>query len=318
MESAKNIKNPKIFVLLNFNLKNWVFSFLDFEEIISNLFFVHSEFTKSLNKNKMIKFFKENFNYLMQQIHFSNQKLKEIKREFSENFEASEETYHQIFTYILIKKYKTENQLHLKWTYIPAKIISTYISKQKHLKILNLAHNNLAKIPLNLKYLSDIVIKLTNSLELLYLNDNEIGKNPTDMKYLSQALSLNNSIRDLDLSWNEIGKNKLDIYYLCQALKRNRKLENLYLYNNLIGNNKEDMVFLKDALKINRIIKDLDLSWNCIGENIKDFDFLANGLKENKSLLIINLTKNLIDNFENINMLKKESPNIMIVSFGQD
>jgi len=318
MESAKNIKNPKIFVLLNFNLKNCVFDFLDFEEIISNLFFVHSEFTKSLNKNKMIKFFKENFNYLMQQIHFSNQKLKEIKSEFSENFEASEEAYHQIFTYILMKKYKTENQLQLKSTYLPVKIISTYVSKQKHLQILNLANNNIAKIPLNLKYLSDMALKLTNSLQKLYLNDNEIGKNSTDMKYLSQALSLNNSIRDLDLNWNEIGKNKLDIYYLCQALKRNRKLENLYLYNNLIGNNKEDMVFLKDALKINRIIKDLDLSWNCIGENIKDFDFLANGLKENKSLLIINLTKNLIDNFENINMLKKESPNIMIVSFGQD
>lgn len=121
MELVKN--NPMKLLKLNFNLKNWIFSFLDFEEIISSLFYIHSEFTFSLNKNKMIKFFRENYNYLLQQIHFSGEDLKEIKRELSQSFKASEETYNQIFGFILSKKYKTDKQIYLKRTQLPPKII---------------------------------------------------------------------------------------------------------------------------------------------------------------------------------------------------
>jgi len=313
MESEKIIPKSNKFLRLNFNLKNWIFSFLDFEEIIY-LTKIHSEFNKSYKRSKIFKYLKESYSYLMFRINLSNNKLQIITNEFKSNFFVSEETYHQVYLYFLNKKYKNEKEISLKKTNFNTKIISNFISKHECIEKLILSENCFTKIPKSILELSKIFYKVT-SLQILYLNENNIGLNETDMKYLCEGIKNNFSIKVLDLNWNEIGKNKYDVFYLSEALKINKKLENLFLFNNLIGNYNEDIQHISNWLDVNKTLKEIDLSWNMIGENENDFFIFSQKLKENKTLEILNITKNKIDNILNILRLKKDNPGLNIKSF---
>jgi len=315
MDIEKKLHDSYKMLKLNFNLKNLIFSFLDFKQIITKEFILNFDFLNSLRKDKRMKFFKENYDYLLFQIDFSIEKYKKIKQEFTEFLEASEETYIQIYTHFLLKKYKKQKKLSFTCdSKTNIKVISYFIQNQIFIQILKLKDLSIANKPENLKYFTQS-ISINSSLQELFLEGNEIGKNDTDMKFFSQAFIKNNSIKILDLNWNEIGRNKLDLMYLSEALIINKRIEFLYLFNNWIGNNKEDMVYIKIILNENKFLKELDLSWNRIGDNIEDLKNLEEGLEENKTLLILNLTKNVIDNNKNIENLRNKNPNIIINSY---
>ena len=100
---------------LNYNLKNVIFSFLGFEEIINNLLKVNKSFCNSIKKIDFICVIKDND--LLNKptlISFSKEKIQNFKSYFShEKFSEYEEIINQIYLYLLEKKYSKLKKLFL-------------------------------------------------------------------------------------------------------------------------------------------------------------------------------------------------------------
>jgi len=301
------------FSKLNFNLKNEIFNFLPFNDLINVIYRIDKKTLLAINFRKSINIIKLNFSNLLQNLEFKLDKLLEIKKDYFILEEITEVAFEQIITHLFKIKFKEEIILDLSSSEIGLdhdfliKIISQIIEENKTIIKLYL-DNNLLGMDFegkSIKSLSEGLYK-NFTLQELYLNENCLGDKIENMKYLSEALKCNKTIKALVLFSNNLGLNSKNIFYLSELIKMNDTIQFLDISLNELGYDPKNFSFLSDALKINQSLKELYLTNNNIGCNIINIKILSEAFETNLSLIEINLNSNQLGmQFENMSILIK-------------
>jgi len=259
IQNKENSKNK--FLRLNFNLKNYIFSYLPFEDNLFNIPTVCKKFSDSIKNKKIIKAFKQNQKKYLKDIEFDLNSINKVKNSIYETSE-SESTIDDFCTYLLLKKYKNYYTLTLrekKDLYFP--ILSKFLAKTKNISFVDLYSTDIGINEDNLKYCCEGLSK-NSSVQIANLNCNKIGTNSNSMFYISQVLINNKTLKNFYLFGNLIGRNENDLYYFAEALKINSTLEVISLDENKINDFKRNSIFLRNALRINHSLKELQITIN--------------------------------------------------------
>jgi len=278
-----NEKNKSKFTKLNFNLKNYVFSYLPFEDSLFSFSKISKKFSSAIKSRKMIKIFTQNFSNLLSEIYFDKKSIANVKGYFETCAEA-EETLNNMCEFLLQKKQKFSETLDLRE------------EKNLHFEIL-----------------ANFILQ-TKTISFLDLYDTAIGTEESSLKMLCKALAKNDSIQILNLNCNKIGEKASHMLFLSEALKQNRTLKKVYFFGNFIGKNENDFFYLAEALIRNTTLEVISIDSNEITNIQRDSGFLANAFKNNKSLKEIQITFNdKLDKKQTKKLLKKANKNLRVV-----
>jgi hypothetical protein len=338
----KNSKDNAIikFSQLNFNLKNEIFYFLPYVQLLEETFYINKSFSVALKFIKLLNYVKNNLKVLIHEINFIKERIKEMKKKLKQ-YTSQNELIYEICAILLNKKHKRNSTFTFNFSFkIKQAVVFKFILYNKYIKKLNLRNLNIEYNEHNLKTLFESLIKCQNSnLQTLILSKNKIGHNSDDCLYLSKVLKKHNHIIELDIEENEIGffssndfkllmeglsinenitklnisgnffcyNNENDIKYLENFIENNNSLRTLHIKSSNIGMNKHDIYYLiKIVNKENSVLKELDISDNKLGnkENLEDLKNFFSAIAQNKTLFELNLSGNSLngkDNFTETN-----------------
>jgi len=308
MNVRKEIGDNKL-TNLNFNLKNEIFDFLPFEDLIIQIMRVDRNFIFALKNRNSLKYIRKNMGYLLNNLEFYPCNIAGIKSILLQ-LELEDEYYCQIITYLLKIKYKNEYVLDLSSRDLGGnddfsfKVISYFIKWNYKLLKLYLENNSLGVEKSNkVSYFSDALIN-NNTIQEIFLNENLLGNYSDNIKYLSQVISSNKTINSLYLSSNNLGNDPLNMKYLSEGLIINQSIEYLDLSLNNLGNNIQNIFFLSEIINSNNILKEIYLNDNYLALDKCNVKRLSEAIEANKSLREINLNSNNFgSDFDNIKIL---------------
>lgn len=328
-----NIPDGRIrkFTKLNFNLKIEIFSFVSFEEKINKLFLVCKAFSFALNQTKIIKFLKQNFDYLLSQVDFRFDTYKNLKTNFSIFQSLDEGFFLNIFIYLLNHKHMNTQEIFYddysnNYSYNDKKLFCQFLKVNKtsnfKIKIFNKSKENeeihslfeAISVNHNVEYLKFFILQgfsesdfslLANSLEnknqlkvldlsFIYFMENEDKKS---FEVLFRGLKKNKTLKTLLLGGSEIGiYNPKDIFYLSEYIKSNDSLEELELKGNYnLSRNKDFALHIAEifnASKPNLKYVNLDtVTLNCYKSDLRP---IFESLGKNNTLLKLKISDNFI------------------------
>lgn len=260
---------------LNFNLKNEIFSFLPFMQVLNELTKLNRRTLYTVKKKRDFKILFKNISILEETINFSRKELRLVGRYFS-SIGLSEGSLAEIYIYLLNRKYKSNN---LYFVYI-------YFLHSDYNFVCQFLKQNLTLRAIAFRF------------DRYFLNENKI-------KNIFKIIENSNILIKLNFSNNFLGDNDYDIVYLAKMIKNNPCLKELNLSSNLVGQNPNDMPLLANALLINKTLEKLDLFNNFLGINEKNIDCICEIIKHNKVLKFLDVSNNLI--VDDFSLLKIEN-----------
>jgi len=277
-----NNNSKSKFTKLNFNLKNYIFSFLRFEECLFSVSRISKKFTDAIKSKKLIKIFTQTFAELLREINFDKKSVEHVKQFFA-NCDEADQTLNQLCAFLLLQKHKFLEILVLRE------------KKDLHFEVLA------------------YFISQTTSIFNLDLYDTAIVSDDLSLKVLSKALALNKSIHVVNLNFNKIGEKPNHMLFLSDALKQNSTLKKAYFFGNLIGKNENDFFYLSEALSQNSTLELICIDQNKFTDFQRDSGLLANALRNNKSLKEIQITYNeKLEKKETQKLFKKANKNLRV------
>lgn len=251
--------------ILNFNLKNEIFSYLPYNIMCLSIFPVCKKFSSSIRESQAFK--------IVSAFEAENKK---INASYSvQDFEAFvkdknyslETNIMDLFEYIIRKKFKDQTALSLKESLSENALLNLEIILPKHnnLKVLDLSVNGIGK---NEQYMQQLkrALSANTSLTTLNLGFSSLGGSERSMEILKEILLANPSITTLILSWNFIGMNEKNMQHLADALLIGNSLTILDLWENIIFNNENFVQIFKRTIQATISLKTLILRENLIGK----------------------------------------------------
>ena len=103
----KNSKDNAIikFSQLNFNLKNEIFYFLPYVQLLEETFYINKSFSVALKFIKLLNYVKNNLKVLIHEINFIKERIKEMKKKLKQ-YTSQNELIYEICAILLNKKHK--------------------------------------------------------------------------------------------------------------------------------------------------------------------------------------------------------------------
>jgi len=290
-EKQKPHKKNKL-VVLNFNLKKEILSYLPVVQVINEIFNLNKKISFAVKKKKYFQIIEEQFEELLKISDFELTKMIHMGTILPSIGETLECTL-QIAKYFLFRKFRDYEKFEITWKFI--------------------SENDLVIIPV----IQD-AIKINKKIKSFILNRISIAENYNITKNFCECLIANKSITHLDISNCELGIETRNFVFLKDMLAKNNTLKSLFIRNNCIGIYPENIRLLVDGLKANKSIEKLDMSENnndsseeisavfqnylCCTRKLKELIFenfklptkntvkyLTNGIKCNMSLTTLRL-----------------------------
>lgn len=283
---------------LNFNLKNYIFSYLPLQQIIQNILRVEKKFLESIRRKKDFKILYNKLDCFTQTINFQRKEIRNIKNYFV-NLDLSEAQINEILFYLLNRKILRNNpnsEVYVYFLHCDYDFFCEFLKKNISIRNIhiNFGKNFLSENRIKILYK---ILRKSKLIQKLNLSNNAIGDKEYDMVYLSKMLEKSQSLREFNLSNNLIGQNIRDMEHLANALMRNRILKTLNLNHNLIGLSDYNVFNICKIIKKNNTIETLNIFDNLIFDNVHVAD-IHNALNLNDSLLYFSMHYRDLGNYE--------------------
>ena len=229
-------KTQNKFLSLRKDLKNEIFEFLEYKEIIFSIRFLNKDNYTFFNNKKIFYYILTNIKTFVEEIGFEEDKLNLIKIKLSQFVECKNHL-DNIFIFLLGSKLQNEKKI------------------------------SITKKSLNFKFFYNFLEFRNDLIEIKLISIDNISSDENNMKYLSEGISKLSNLKIIDLSRNNLGNNENNFKYLCQSISKLSNLQQINLWRNKICENENNIKYLIEGLSNHSNLQDLDLSFNTIGKN---------------------------------------------------